>query len=138
MGEKKTIHVAGSLLVSDLLGALDLETVPEGCRLGVDDRVDFDDLELDTEAVIEALRDDDQMPIGEDLALLLDKRDVADLAEAIRCGERERAELLLDRIFADTSDAPTIREWIDRGRFSKKAREAKAAGRAKPELRSAA
>jgi hypothetical protein len=49
---------------------------------------------------------------------------------------RDRAEpkLLLDRLFA--RHEPAIREWIDRGRYSKKAREARKAPA--PKLRNAA
>lgn len=59
-------------------------------------------------------------------AAIVERRqsDVQSLAEAIRCGERERAEMFLDAIIGVLPGAVELREWVDRGRYSKRAREA--------------
>jgi hypothetical protein len=142
---KDVITLTGHVLVSDILDAL--EPKVEGDALLLldraldshrDDRLVFDDVEVLVGEAVDALEDADKLPEPESLDYLLDQGDVQGLAEAIRCGERERAELLLDRVFAQSGASDTIREWIELGRYSMKARKAKAAETAKPKLRSAA
>lgn len=127
---KNAICLTGNVLVSDILTAfepmidgdllLKLDTELEG---RADDRLMFDDTEVLAHQAIDALDEADLLPEPE--SPVLDQTDVQNLAEVIRCGETERAELLLDRLFSGLPDGDAIREWIDRGRFSKKARQAR-------------
>lgn len=128
----ENLSLTGSVLVSDILLALEpmlseevLTPLDAALSGRSDDRVEFDDVQVRPGNAIDALEEADQLPEPEGPDF--DETDIINLAEAIRCGERERAELLLDRIFADLPDAINIREWIDRGRYSSKARAAKAA-----------
>lgn len=138
----KSLFLAGSVLVSDILLAFE-PIIEEDLLLRLDaavarrrdDRLSFDDVEVGGEHAVDALDDAGLLPESE---AQFDQTDIIDLAEAIRCGETERAELLLERVFAGLPDATTIREWIDRGRFSKKAREAKAANARLPRGHTAA
>lgn len=139
---KNAICLTGHVLVSDILTALE-PMVDEGLlsKLDVDlasrrdDRIDFDDTEVLVEAAIDALDEADKLPVPESLLYQVDETDIIGLAEAIRCGERERAETLLDIIFSTIGEASTVRELIDRGRYSKKARDQR---QAQPKLRSVA
>jgi hypothetical protein len=141
----KNISLTGRVLVCDIVAALEPK-LSEGVLSGLDkelagqsdDRIEFDDVEVGSYDAVNALEEADELPEPESLTYTLDQGDVQGLAEAIRCGETERAELLFDRLFSATAEFSTIREWIDRGRFSKKAREAKTAAIAKPRLRNAA
>lgn len=123
------VYLTGHVLVADILVALEpmlsvelLGELDKELAGKTDERLEFDDCEVLADEAVDALDDADKLPEPEGLDYLLEERDVIGLAEAIRCGEREAAELLLDRLFANASEFSTIREWIDRGRFSMKAR----------------
>jgi hypothetical protein len=137
---KNGLFLTGHVLVADILLAFEpmvdaelLERLDTALEKRTDERISFDDCEVLAEDAIDALDDADKLPVPEDLTDVLDEMDMRGLAEAIRCRETEQAELLLDRLFGHE---PAIREWIDRGRYSKKARETKAAQR--PAMRAAA
>jgi hypothetical protein len=139
---KNAINVTGHVMVSDILTAFEpmleadlLASLDKALEGRTDEKLKFDDTDVLIEDAIDGLEYADALP---DPEAIFDETDIINLAEAIRCGETERAELLLERVFRDMPNATAIREWIDRGRFSKKAREAKAAAQAKPRLRSAA
>jgi hypothetical protein len=121
---KNAICVSGNISVDDILNTLELDEVPERWDRRRDERLIFDDCEVLAEDAYQGLDEADKLPAPEGMSDIVDERVVIDLAEAIRCGDRAEAELLLDRLFAGGDDALTIREWIDRGRFSKRAREA--------------
>jgi hypothetical protein len=130
---KNVISLTGHVLVSDILAAFEpmvseetLLTLDKELKHRSDERLMFDDVEVQAEEAIDTLDDAGKLPEPESLTYTLDRTTVIGLAEAIRCGEREQAELLLDLLFADTAEFDTIREWIDRGRYSRKARAAKA------------
>lgn len=115
------MKIAGEVLVSDILGELGLTEVPDGCNHALDQRIVFDDVLIDDDNVREEwptiARDGD----FDGLADRVDERDLADLACAIRCGDRVESELLLDRIFDDSS---TLTSQIQIGRYRLKARQA--------------
>lgn len=143
----KYITLSGVVFVSDALTALEPLVDNPDLFMGLDEavskrsgeRLQFDDIEVLAEEAIDALERAGKLPEPESLTYTLDERTVINLAEAIRCGERERAEQMLDLLFADTAEFPTIREWVDRGRYSMKARKAKASAPAGPaKLRNAA
>jgi hypothetical protein len=118
------MKILARVLVSDLLGALCLPTdkLPEGCELKLDEFVDVDDAEVDDDDAYEALQIDEQ--IESEFESQFDQTDVMELSAAVRMGNRQEAELLLDKIFGHN---PTIREWVERGRYSGPARRLKAA-----------
>jgi hypothetical protein len=134
------LFLTGNVLVADILLAFEpmvdaelLERLDAALVKRTDERISFDDCEVSVEDAIDALDDADELPVPEYLTDALDEMDMRGLAEAIRCGETEQAELLLDRLFGHDA---AIREWIDRGRYSKKAREARKVPA--PKLRDAA
>jgi hypothetical protein len=140
---KNSISLNGHILVSDILTAFEpmvsegvLAVLDKELQSRNDERLMFDDTEVLVEEAVDALDDADALPEPEDIDL--DQTDVKGLAEAIRCGDTERAELLLDTLFAKLPDGPAIREWSDRGRYSKKAREARQAQNAPVQRRKAA
>jgi hypothetical protein len=141
---KSAIYLTGHVLASDIVTALEpmiddvelferLDTALTG-RSG--ERVAFDDTEVLVEMALDALDDADKLPEPESLLHQANETDITNLAEAIRCGDTEQAELLLDRVFSTLGEELTIREWIDRGRYSKKARLARKVPA--PKLRDAA
>lgn len=118
----RTIEIAGSILVEDILGALSLDEDFDAAvlkKFPADRRIRFDDVEIGIEAAVNALDDADALPEPEDFGDQLDQTDVQDLAAAIRRGDRAEAELLLDRVFAHDT---TVTEWVQLGRYSGKAR----------------
>lgn len=127
----KTVTIAGKVLISDVLDALFAgpheDEIPDRLERRRDERIECDDIEVVANVAVDALDDADELPEPEELTYTLDERTVLGLAEAIRCGDIAQAESHLDRLFADTAEYAEIREWIDRGRYSMKARKAKAA-----------
>lgn len=67
--------------------------------------------------------DDEDSYRDADLSDLLDEDHIVDLAAAIRRGDRGEAEVLLDRI---ASDDFRVEEWVQKGRFSNKAKQPEA------------
>jgi len=129
---KNAVYLTGHVLVSDIVMAFE-PMLSEELLLGLDkelekrrdDRITFDDCEVLAEEAIDALDEADKLHEPEDLTYLMDQGDVQGLAEAIRCGERERAEMLLDAIVGVLPGASELREWVERGRYSSKARAAR-------------
>lgn len=137
---KSALYLTGHVLVSDFLDSLEpkldadaMERVDNALKNIRDERLVCCETEVTVDDALDALDEEGMLPEA-DFGGLFDQSDIIGLAEAIRIGDREQAELLLDRLFADTPDAVEIREWIDRGRYSKRARDAKAAAVA-PELK---
>jgi hypothetical protein len=62
---------------------------------------------------------DDGDDIDDGPSIVVDAALIEDLASAIRRGDREDAELILDRIASEVEDWP---EHVSRGRFSPRAR----------------
>ncbi len=120
--KESVIHVAGSVLVTDILAAIE-DAKSDGRDLTMEshERISFDDVEVLEGDAAEEL--DEDLFTG-DLADQLDEGDVRGLAEAVRIGDRHGAEVLLDRLFGHN---PRLKEWLDRGRYSGKARALKAA-----------
>lgn len=125
------ITLTGNVLVEDIVTALE-PTLSEDALTKLNDelagqmsqRISFDDCEVLAYEAVDALDDAGKLPEREGLTDTLNERDVVELAEAIRCGDRATAEHALDALFANDGEARTIRDWIDRGRYSKKARDA--------------
>jgi hypothetical protein len=114
------IIVKSRVPVEDVLGVLNLEALPDGCPLKIGERVSFDDCEVLSDDAAEALDDAGEMPESEELRYQFDETDVIGLAEAIRSGDTAAAELLLDKLLGED---PTVGEWIQRGRYSRRARQ---------------
>lgn len=111
------MNVAGEVLVADIMAELGIEKLPSECRHTEESRILFDDVLVDDDDARDGLSGPfvDE-PEWEDR---IDKDALADLATAIRCGERVEAELLLDRLFDDSS---TLTHQIQLGRYRQKAR----------------
>lgn len=122
---KALITVTGTVLVEDIIGALFPESVEVPAYLAgrESERLEFDDVEVGVERALDALDEGDHLETLE-LTDRLSQDEVVKLAEAVRCGDVTEAERSLDALLGNE---PTLREWIDRGRYSKKARDAKAA-----------
>jgi hypothetical protein len=109
------MKVLGRVLVADILAALDIDALPSDSSLSTTDVVDLDDVEVDDDLA----RDELPEAEPEELHSRFSESDVIRLAEAVRIGDRGEAEILLDRIFGEDA---TVTEWIQRGRYSKRAR----------------
>lgn len=130
----RSLHLAGSVLVSDILDALELSEEFDDAvlvRFSASDRLHFDEVEVDSDDAFYGVEraglipePEPELPVG-----LGDETTVLDLAAAIHRGDRVEAETLLDKLFSGDAN---LTEWVQRGRYSKK-------GRAAPEaLRKAA
>lgn len=124
----KTLSISGRVLVSDILLAFEpmveadlLLKLDEHLKGKTDDRIDFDDVEVSVEAAVDAVDEAGALPPPEGLSDTLDESDVRILAEAIRTGDVKAAEMAMDHMFGHD---PELREWIDQGRYSRKARHA--------------
>lgn len=111
------MKVMGTVLVENIVTALDIEALPEGCRFAETDTIDLDDVEVDDDLAAEELPES-YFPDGE-LHDLLDETTVFDLSAAIRRGDQAEAEYLLDRLVRDDD---RVKEWVERGRYSRAAR----------------
>lgn len=107
------MKIEADVRVSEIMEALEMAEAPEG--YSPTDTVTLDALVDDDEAE-EKL---DLQPPETNLSDLLNQTEVCDLAAAIRRGDTREAEMLLDRLTADDTD---VAEWVQRGRFSRKAR----------------
>lgn len=126
--KQQTITVTGCVLVSDVLLALESK-LPDDLFDKLDaeldkrasERLSFDDTEVTASDALDGLDSQGLLPEPESMWDDLDQGDVQDLAAAIRRGDTPEAEALLDRIFANDT---TVTEWVQRGRYSQKARPA--------------
>lgn len=94
-------NITVDVSVEEVLTALGLTTVPKGCALAMDARVE-----------VRAFADEgdlcSEFPDDDDLSRNLDQTTVMELFAAIRHGDVEGAEALLDRLF---NGDLRIREW---------------------------
>lgn len=111
------MRVSAEIQVKNILEALDLKEVPEGCDLEATSSVIVEGCEVDDDQAIDALDLEDDNPT-------IDADVLQELSSAIRRGDRVDAEHFLDRIFSESS---SLTERIQRGRYSCKARNAIAA-----------
>lgn len=118
----KKVEITVDVEIADALEALNIRgLVPEfdGDTVSLTGTVDGEEL---GEAAVEA-----ECAVSSDsvnLAFMLDQTTVYDLSAAIRRGDRTEAELLLDRLAGDDVE---VTEWVQQGRFSRKAQTAIAA-----------
>jgi hypothetical protein len=111
----KTINVTGMAEVDDLVMALGLDKIPDGCTLNSADDVEIT-ISADRSALEDEIREDD------DELDYLDKGEIIDLAAAVRRGDTAEAERLLDGLFGNFAGSEKVTEWIQQGRFSRRAR----------------
>lgn len=78
-----------------------------------------DTIEISAEVDDDDIKDKAPEPDPIELHDELDQTTVMDLAAAIRRGDTAEAELMLDRLVGDDT---VVRDWIQMGRFSRKAR----------------
>jgi hypothetical protein len=108
------------VMVADIVEALGLDGVPRGCEFApthsVELTVEVDDDEM-TENVIDMGKA--SAPDASELNVILEREFVTNLAAAIRRGDQQEAELMLDRLV----DSDTIvTEWVQQARYSRAAR----------------
>jgi hypothetical protein len=95
-----TPNITVGVSVEEVLTALGLTAIPEGCDLTIEDEV-----EVRAEADVDDLRQDES---DATLADFLDQTAVMELSAAIRRGDTADAELLLERVFGGEL---SVREW---------------------------
>lgn len=112
------MRIEADVSVSDIMTALEMAEAPEG--YSASETVEIEVM-IDDDEIEDYFTKDDQYIAADSATLgaLLRQGEVMDLSAAIRRGDTKEAELLLDRMFADDTD---VTEWVQRGRYSHKAR----------------
>jgi hypothetical protein len=116
------MKVTVTATVEDVLTALDLAVIPAECdpdlkmtdEIEIEGEADEDDI---ADLAIESGKAADK-DAGE-LSSILDRETVESLTAAIRRGDTQEAELMLDRLLAEDD---TVTHWVQVARYSPKAR----------------
>lgn len=111
------MKVSGSVLVEDIMDALEIDALPEGCRFAKTDSIELDVVDVDDDTAAQELPES-YFPEYQ-LREILNETDVFDLAAAIRRGDIAEAELLLDALAREDE---LVTEWVQRGRYSGRAK----------------
>lgn len=91
--------ISGRVLVDDIVDALNLRAVPDGCSYTSGSRIDFDDIDVDQDEIDDAASEpeDDYLPV-----------DTQSIREGIRyalAGDWSMAAIMLDRGLCGHDDA---------------------------------